>query len=126
MAYRSRLINSASGNLTRSAKVAVLGHPDRGDHLVRADPDPWGRHLEAIGANQEAARLVGVPIDRMVLSSFVVSGGLAALAGVLMLAQNGSADPQTSLGSLLLPALAAVFLGATAFRPGHYNVPAPS
>lgn len=83
---------------------------------------PWGRRLAAIGANQEAARLVGVPIDRLVLTSFMVSGGLAALAGVLSLAQNGSADPQTSLGSLLLPALAAVFLGATAFRPGHYNV----
>lgn len=84
---------------------------------------PWGRRLEAIGSNSEAARLVGVPADRTVLLSFVASGSLAGFAGVLTLARDGAANPQTSLGSLLLPALAAVFLGATAFRPGHYNVP---
>jgi ribose transport system permease protein len=116
-------INSASGNSLGLPRSLFWVIPIVVIIWFVLTQTPWGRHLEAIGSNQEAARLVGVPSDRIVLSSFVVSGGLAGLAGVLTLAQNGSADPQTSLGSLLLPALAAVFLGATAFRPGHYNVP---
>jgi ribose transport system permease protein len=116
------LINLASGDLIGLPRSIYWVIPVVVIVWYVLTQTPWGRRLEAIGANQEAARLVGVPNDRLVLSSFVVSGGLSALAGVLSLAQNGSADPQTSLGSLLLPALAAVFLGATAFRPGHYNV----
>lgn len=84
---------------------------------------PWGLNLEAIGSNAEASRLVGIDTNRHIFASFVTSGTLAGLAGVLTLARDGAANPQTSMGSLLLPALAAVFLGATAFRPGHYNVP---
>jgi ribose transport system permease protein len=117
------LVNAATGNLLGLPRAFLWIIPVVVIIWYVLTQTPWGRRLEAIGANQEAARLVGVRNDRLVLTSFVVSGGLSALAGVLNLAQNGSADPQTSLGSLLLPALAAVFLGATAFRPGHYNVP---
>jgi ribose transport system permease protein len=117
------LVNSATGNLLGLPRAFFWIIPVVVIIWYVLTQTPWGRRLEAIGANQEAARLVGVRNDRLVLTSFVVSGGLSALAGVLDLAQNGSADPQTSLGSLLLPALAAVFLGATAFHPGHYNVP---
>jgi ribose transport system permease protein len=117
------LVNAATGNLLGLPRAVFWIIPVIVIIWYVLTQTPWGRRLEAIGANQEAARLVGVRNDRLVLTSFVVSGGLSALAGVLDLAQNGSADPQTSLGSLLLPALAAVFLGATAFRPGHYNVP---
>jgi len=117
------LLDAASGKLLGLPKSILWAIPVIVIIWYVLTQTPWGRRLEAIGANQEAARLVGVRNDRLVLTSFVVSGGLSALAGILSLAQNGSADPQTSLGSLLLPALAAVFLGATAFRPGHYNVP---
>jgi ribose transport system permease protein len=56
------------------------------------------------------------------LSAFVISGALAGLAGVLLVAKNGSASPQA--GSVLdtLTALAACYLGATSIRPGRFNV----
>jgi ribose transport system permease protein len=77
---------------------------------------PYGRCLYAIGSNPRAARLVGIPVRRYVLLAFAAAGALAGLAGVLQTARTGgnTTDPGTSL---LLPALAAAFLGATAIRP---------
>jgi ribose transport system permease protein len=82
---------------------------------------PYGRCLYAIGSNPRAARLVGIPVRRYVLLAFAAAGALAGLAGVLQTARTGgaTADPGTSL---LFPALAAAFLGATAIRPGQFNV----
>lgn len=82
---------------------------------------PYGRFLEAIGSNESAAKLVGIPTERVVWKSFVVSGTLAAAAGVLQTSRSGSGDP-TIANSFLFPALTAVFLGATMIRPGKYNV----
>lgn len=84
---------------------------------------PFGRHLASIGANPEAARLVGLPVAWLVTAAFVISAGLAGLAGVLMVARNGSASPQVGTVSDSLQALAAAFLGATAIKPGRFNVP---
>jgi ribose transport system permease protein len=47
---------------------------------------------------------------------------LGGLAGIALVAQSGSADPSVTLGTDLLPALAAAFLGASAFFPGLFNV----
>lgn len=82
---------------------------------------PFGRHLEAIGSNEAAARLVGVRVDRSVALSFVLSSLVASVAGILLTIRSGGGDP-TAAPAYLFPALAAVFLGATAIRPGRYNV----
>jgi ribose transport system permease protein len=82
---------------------------------------PYGRSLYAIGANPKAARLVGVRSDRYVTLSFVLAGTIAAVVGVLQLARTGSATADSG-SNLLFPALAAAFLGATAVRPGFFNV----
>jgi ribose transport system permease protein len=84
---------------------------------------PYGRQLAGIGSSIEAARLVGIRVPRSICLSFVISGGLAGLGGVLELAQQGSANPQIGGISFMLPGLAAAFLGATTIRPGTYNVP---
>lgn len=84
---------------------------------------PFGRRLTAIGSSADAAALVGIRVPRAIFLSFVISGGLAGLAGILLLAQQGSSNPSTNGIAVLLPALAAVFLGSTAFRPGSFNVP---
>jgi ribose transport system permease protein len=83
---------------------------------------PYGRYLQSIGSNQRAAQLVGLPVPWLKLSAFVISGALAGLSGVILLAQSGSGSPQA--GSIIdtLTALAVVFLGATAIRPGRFNV----
>jgi ribose transport system permease protein len=82
---------------------------------------PVGRFLYAIGANTDAARLVKIRVNILVVAAFVASGTLASLGGIVATAQAGSASP-SSLNYLLLPAFTAVFLGATSIRPGHYNV----
>jgi ribose transport system permease protein len=83
---------------------------------------PYGRYLQAIGSNERAAELVGVPVARFAGLSFLISGGLAGIAGVLLVARNGSASPQVGTVGDSVQALAAAFLGATAFRPGRFNV----
>jgi len=82
---------------------------------------PIGRRLAAIGANEDAARLAGVPNRRYIFWSFVVSGTLASLAGTLLAAKIGSVDPLAG-PSYLLPAFAACFLGMTQLKPGRFNV----
>lgn len=83
---------------------------------------PFGRYLHSIGSNARAARLVGLRVDRLVLAGFALSGTLAGLAGVLLLARNGTASPQVGTVGDTLQALSAAFLGATAIRPGRFNV----
>lgn len=83
---------------------------------------PAGRFYRAVGLNRSASRLVGIPVRRVVLSSFVLSGTFAAAAGVALLARQGIASPQAGGTPLLLQALSAAFLGATTFRPGRFNV----
>jgi ribose transport system permease protein len=80
-----------------------------------------GRFLYGIGANARAARLVGIRVERLVFLSFVASGTLAAVAAVVLLANSGTADPGVGPG-YTLPALTACFLGATAIKPGTFNV----
>lgn len=84
---------------------------------------PYGRYLHSIGSNPDAARLVGLPVERIVLISFVLSGALAGLAGVLLVARNGGASPQLGTIGDSIQALSAAFLGATAIKPGRFNVP---
>jgi ribose transport system permease protein len=84
---------------------------------------PYGRRLASIGSNRNAARLVGVRVNALTMGSFVVAGGIAGLAGVLIVAQQGSANPATDGIATLLPALTVAFLGASAFSPGEFNVP---
>jgi ribose transport system permease protein len=82
---------------------------------------PFGRSLYAIGDNARAARLVGMPIARYTLKAFIFSGTLAGVAGVILTARTGGATADNGT-TMLFPALAAVFLGATAIQPGRFNV----
>lgn len=83
---------------------------------------PYGRYLTSIGSNARAARLVGLRVERLKFSAFVLSGALAGVAGVLLVAKNGSASPEAGSVTDTLQALAAVYLGATSIRPGRFNV----
>jgi ribose transport system permease protein len=81
-----------------------------------------GRELTSVGASPAAARLVGIRVEVVVASSFVLSSALAGIAGVILLARTGSGNPQVGSG-YTLAALSAAFLGATALKPGQFNVP---
>ncbi len=84
---------------------------------------PFGRYLYSIGSNARAASLVGLNVTRLTWISFIVAGGLAGLAGVLNDARQAIGNPQQHIAVLLLPTIAAAYVGATAFRPGRFNVP---
>lgn len=81
----------------------------------------FGRNLYAIGSNRSAARLVGLRNERYVFMTYLISGALSGAGGVLQLARSGAGNPQVGPG-LILPAYAAVFLGATSISPGRWNV----
>ena len=76
-------------------------------------PSVEHRYLASVGASPTSARLVGLRVERMILSSFVVSGALSGVAGVLLLARAGTANPQVGPG-FTLAALSAALLGPTA------------
>jgi|SRR6185437_2464794 len=72
----------------------------------------WGRHLFAVGGNENAARVTGVPVDRIKVQVFVFSGLCAAIAGLLSLAWQGSAINGLGGGYELRVIAAAVIGGA--------------
>jgi len=80
-----------------------------------------GRQMRATGANRVTARLSGIRTGRARFTAFILAGLLAAVGGLLITAQVGAADATSGPG-YLLPAYAAAFLGATAIRPGFFNV----
>lgn len=82
---------------------------------------PLGRRVYAVGGNPEAARLSGIRVGRVVIGSLTASGAIFGIAGVLLTARLGNADP-TIGAAYLLPAFTAAFLGSTQFRGGRFNV----
>lgn len=80
-----------------------------------------GRFMYAIGGNPEAARLSGIPVKFLRASGFVVVALCALSAGLVSSARTGSHVRNVG-GSLLLPAFAAAFLGATLSKRGQFNV----
>lgn len=82
---------------------------------------PIGRRMYATGYNKEGAQLSGIATNRLIISSLMLGGGVAALAGILLTARINVGDPLAG-PALLLPALSAVFLGSTQFRGGRFNV----
>jgi rhamnose transport system permease protein len=71
---------------------------------------PWGRRLYAIGSNPDAARLVGLPAQRTVLSAFILCGALCGLGGFMFLARFGNITVVAGQG-LELQVVAAVVVG---------------
>lgn len=82
---------------------------------------PVGRFLYAIGANQRAAELNGIPSRKFVVGAFITSGLLTALAGVLLASKLRIGQASVGL-EYLLPALVGAFLGSTTIKPGRVNV----
>lgn len=81
----------------------------------------WGQQIYAIGANPVAARLSGVPVERRLILVYVVSGAMAGLASLIVLARINSA--QGDIGEeLTLPAIAAVLVGGTSLFGGSGTV----
>jgi ribose transport system permease protein len=82
---------------------------------------PVGRYVYAIGANEKAAALNGIPVRAYVIGVFVASGMIAGLAGCVLAAKLRIGQANVGL-DYLLPALVGAFLGSTTIKPGRVNV----
>jgi ribose transport system permease protein len=81
----------------------------------------WGRTVLAIGGNEDATRMMGLPADRVKASVYILSGGLAGLAGVILAAQFGAGQPIEGVGWELF-AIASVVVGGTLLTGGVGSV----
>jgi len=81
----------------------------------------YGRHILAVGGNEEAARLMGLPVERIKIAVYTLSGALAGLAGVILAAQFGAGQPAEGVG-WELSTIAAVVVGGTLLTGGMGTV----
>lgn len=76
-----------------------------------------GKYIYAIGGNKEAARLSGIPVDRVLIIVYTISGFMAALGGLVLIGRTNSASPIAGL-TYELDAIAAVIIGGASFMGG--------
>lgn len=77
----------------------------------------FGRNTLALGGNAEAARLAGIPVDRVKIVIFTLQGGVAALAGIVLASRFTSGQPTVAQG-LELDVIAACVLGGVSLTGG--------
>jgi len=85
------------------------------------DHTTYGRYLRATGSNSVAASLAGVKPGKETFKAFVLGGVLAALAGIILGASQGTASPGAA-SPYLLPAFAAAFLSTVILSTGRFHV----
>ncbi|MGC5021766.1 sugar ABC transporter permease [Micromonospora sp. DT47] len=78
----------------------------------------YGRHLYAVGGNQEAARRAGINVNRLKISAFVICSGMAAVGGIIAASKDRSVDPNTGGSNVLLYAVGAAVIGGTSLFGG--------
>lgn len=121
-------------NLVLTRGVAITGIPRDVQYLGRGDlfgvpvpfiimflallvatfvmlKTPFGRYMYAIGNNRDGARMLGIRVDPIRLMVFGVAGAIAGLAGVLMVARLGTAQPSIGDSWVLAPIAASVIGG---------------
>jgi ribose/xylose/arabinose/galactoside ABC-type transport system permease subunit len=81
----------------------------------------FGRYVFAIGGNEEAARLAGIDVKTVKTLVYVISGGCAAVAGMLLMARFQTGSPTTGVGDEL-HSIAAVVVGGTSLAGGRGSV----
>ncbi len=84
----------------------------------------FGNHLLATGGDREAARNMGVNVDRIKVAAYAISGFLAGVAGIMLTARVGSAEPAANT-EFLLNSVAAVVLGGVSLFGGRGSIVGP-
>ena len=81
----------------------------------------WGRWIYAVGGDKEAARRLGIPVDRVIISVFVISGLAAGLAGLITAGRTNAGYP--TAGNLQeLASISAVIIGGASFFGGRGTI----
>lgn len=82
---------------------------------------PLGEYILAVGGNEEAARIAGVPVAKTKVATFVISGTLASIAALILVGRLGAAEP--TIGNLWeLDAIAAAAIGGASLMGGKGSI----
>jgi ribose transport system permease protein len=81
----------------------------------------FGRYVYAVGGNERAAVLSGLPVDRIKRAVYTLCGALAGMAGVILVARLDTAAPNAGVG-YELDSIAAVVIGGTSLSGGRGSV----
>ena len=80
-----------------------------------------GRHIVAIGSNEETARLCGIAVEKVKVIVYMLAGGFAGLSGLMMMSYQEQGDPTGAVG-LELDVIAAVVIGGGSLSGGEGSV----
>lgn len=116
--FPDQAFNSPLANLTWAALLMVVVFA--AGYLV-LNRTAVGRAIYAIGGNEQAALLSGLPVDRIKIGVYIAGGMLAALGGLVEAASVGTIAPQAG-DNLELDAIAAVVIGGTSLTGGSGNL----
>jgi D-xylose transport system permease protein len=86
------------------------------------DRTRFGRYLYAVGGNAEAARRAGINVPGIKIAVFAISGGMAAIGGIVLASRLSSVDTSTGGGTILLYSIAAAVIGGTSLFGGRGTV----
>ena len=121
VSYDGSFVNLGQGdlyNIPIPALIAVLAYLIGS---VVLNFTSTGRSVLAIGGNEDASRLMGLPVNRVKFLVYVLSGGLSGLAGVILASQFGAGQPIEGVGWELF-AIASVVVGGTLLTGGVGSV----
>ncbi len=121
VSYESGFVALGQGNLLGLPVPALIAAAAYFLGSVFLNLTSTGRTVLAIGGNEDAARLMGLPVARVTFLVYLVSGGCAGLAGVILAAQFGAGQPIEGVGWELF-AIAAVVVGGTLLTGGAGSV----
>jgi D-xylose transport system permease protein len=82
----------------------------------------YGRHLYAVGGNEEASRRAGIVVSRIRISVFVICSGMAAISGLIAASLLQSVQSNAGAGNTLLLAVGAAVIGGTSLFGGHGRI----
>jgi len=94
--------------------IAVIGY-------FVLNKTPYGRYVLGVGSNETAARLAGIPVDRIKVSVYAIAGLLSAVAGILLTSRGEAAVPNAGEG-YELDVIAAAVIGGTAMNGGRGSI----
>lgn len=117
LSFRSLINSTLFGIPTPIVVVAVIALT----LWVVMNKTPLGEYILAIGGNEEAARVAGVPVKRTKVTVYVISGALASLAALILIGRLGAAEP--TIGNLWeLDAIAAAAIGGASLMGGKGSI----
>ena len=121
VSYDTGFTEFGQGDLMGIPVPALIGGVAYAIGSVALNLTPFGRYALAVGGGEEAARLMGLPVERVKFGVYVLSGALAGLAGVILAAQFGAGQPTEGAGWELF-AIASVVVGGTLLTGGVGSV----